>query len=173
MFRLSMITVLAVFSLANPVFAQSKDETKQFLIEKCKLQVSNLGVGGGTSFHEVFFEKGETIVQRTKFRASDLSWDRDYRVSLKELNPKRVKVEKLEASGPFPAIYFVTAEVTGKKSKVIRHLKIYTKPTEEKTERTCDICIEGCDERDARQIAKALTHLIKECGGKPELFDDD
>jgi len=157
--------------------AQSKKETEDFIIAKCRWS-------DGEMAQEVILDGPDTarrlIVKRLK-RPTEGKYTLWIDAALiRDLNPNRVEAKGAKRP-PYPVDAFATSGDRVKYSygDVASKDAMRKYPTPEKLaaalrESVSDISylpFSFRDERTAKQVAKALTHLIKLYGGKEELFE--
>lgn len=162
MSRLSLYCVIlpivfAAFAI-NVACGQTKQETKDFLVTKYNTNVQGQWV-------TVAFEGDVMIVESRQLTDGKVRLNLRQKVALKDLNPRRVVVD----IKPENSVHTVRVDTTDLKKTATT-----TFFDGDKDSKLNFVSFYNCrpDERNTRQIAKALEHLISLCGGKAELFED-
>ena len=144
----------------------SKEETKQFLIKKCKARMPDVVLEiFGVMHRELELDfVGDTMTVTLKESWKDVVSKFTCSVPLTDLNPSRVTI----GDGPQQAYSYVKFQTTGDITFQLKHTSNQGSD-DDWTRNKHNFPVKN---EDAEQIAKALTHLIKLCGGKSELFED-
>ena len=173
-----LIVASAACCLVSPsfVFAQSKEETKDFLRKLSREPAFNFtyvlpGTAPVSKFevvHKIQFETkidfvNDVIIvewKEIRFGKSKVIETAYYeqRASLKDLDPLTVKL----GAGPVIGWYMVTFDATGGKNVISKKVL----PSGESVSPYDRVYMNVRDEANARQCAKALTRLITLSGGK-------
>jgi hypothetical protein len=167
--RLFTGLVLSVLSFPGTgLHAQTKEETKDFLLEKATIKFTDIPFPNDSPKYRVDYtqslklEKDLLVVTKSgrhyngKYKTSESICT----VYLKDLNPKRVTVDSSQ-------VVFHTTE----NQKRVRSIDKYDGKTS--TDYHTDLFgIMFENERMAKRAANAFAHLITICGGKGDRFDD-
>ena len=179
-YLLSTLLFLSLFT--QFAAAQSKKETEKFIVEKCRWT-------SGEKAWEVAFDGPDAsrrlICKSLEWSSHGKPHDPNFFIQgvlIRDLNPNRLKVQN---NGGVITTYILSAYTTSKNRAMCSFdldapkdaMKKFSTPEEHAAalrqgiSRNDDVYTVFSSERTAKQVAKALTHLIKLYGGKEELFE--
>lgn len=162
-----------------------KQETRNFIVDKCKDMGCDIREAGGgmrvTCRREAslsFKKDGILVINEKHVYFSGLNNGKTfyqvYEIVLKDMNPRRVTLERYPGIDQYSEIMdFLEMYTTGEKDRIK-----WTQPDGPNIEdphpfmRHDIYFLLNQNERTRRQLVKAFTHLIELEGGKPDPFED-
>lgn len=168
-FQLCIACLAMATSISASAFAQTKQETKEFLIKKANWTSPGNRLVKEPFVNRLWFEDDVLVIRST--RPKDAKKDKndetiywENRVPLANLNPKRIEMLTFEDINECDVKFAVNPDRGN-----IKFRSSIVVPTVEREKSNATFSLP--DKQTATQCAKALERLVMLSGGKPELFE--